>query len=92
MQLTYFLIMFPVSTNDGVGFAHVFVEMLKNVVEGISPGHVDVSRLEGHAMLDGAHGYARSDRRSRSWLRLDSLERRVSGQVYREAAIVAHNW
>lgn len=42
------------SANDGVGFAYGLVEMLKDVIEGISSSDVDVTRLESQAVLHGA--------------------------------------
>ena len=57
-----------------VGFADGLVEMLKDVVEGISSGDVYVTGLESQSMLD------RSDRNSRAFGcgRRDRLRGRIA--------------
>ena len=48
-------------TNNCVNIADRLVQMLKDIVEGISPGDIDVSRFESRTVFDGANWNARSD-------------------------------
>jgi len=59
--------------DDRIGLVDGLVEVLENVVEGISSGNVDIARFESHAVLDGADGNARSDGGGAPRLGLDRL-------------------
>lgn len=59
--------------DDRIGLVDGLVEVLEDVVEGISSGDVDIARFESHTVLDSADGNARSDGGSARRLGLDRL-------------------
>ena len=58
--------------------------MSEDVVEGISPGDVDVAGLESRAVFGGTDGNARSNRRAGLRLSVNRLQRAETGQEEEE--------